>query len=132
MRVSAYREVRQSAGPCVLLESTTSPGPLARLTLLARDPRAVLVADRTGTRVLAGGKQYDLRDPISALRGPRAEAPAGRWPGRGGVAGPLAFDFARAHGPAGPPPLLIALAVDRFVVEEATAGPSSSPSPAPG
>ena len=130
--VSAWREVSETAGPCVLLESTTAPGPLARLTLLARQPRAVLVADRSGARVLTGGVEREVRDPFSALRALLAETPPGRWPDEGGVAGALAYDFARPHGPAAPTPLLIALAVDRFVVEEAASGPPSSPSVRPG
>jgi anthranilate/para-aminobenzoate synthase component I len=118
--VSAYHELREERGPCVLLESTTSAGPLARLSILARRPRAVLVADRSGTSVNtpSGARRVDA-DPIAALRALLREVPAGRWPDEGGVAGALAYDFARPKRPGAPTPLLIAVAVDRFLVEEA-------------
>jgi anthranilate/para-aminobenzoate synthase component I len=127
--LSVYRQARQTPGPCVLLESTTSPGPLARLTLLAHEPRAVLVADRSGATVTTASGQRDAgTDPIAALRALLTETPPGRWPDEGGVAGALAYDFARPHRPSAPGPWLVALAVDRFVVEEA---PPDPPSPAP-
>src|SRR5688500_15806912 len=108
--------MREERGPCVLLESTTSAGPLARLSILARRPRAVLVADRSGVRIStpsAGARSLEA-DPIAALRGLLREIPPGRWPDEGGVAGALAYDFARPQRPGAPTPLLIALAVDRF------------------
>jgi anthranilate/para-aminobenzoate synthase component I len=117
--VSAYDELRAETGPCVLLESTSPPGPLARLSVLARRPRAVLVAERSGTALLtAAGTRRLGDDPIAALRGLLAEVPEGRWPEEGGVAGALAYDFARPRRAAAGP-LLVALAVDRFEVEEA-------------
>jgi hypothetical protein len=70
--LSVYRQAREATGPCVLLESTTFPGPLARLTLLARDPRAVLVADRIGTHVYAGG---NIVSNVSARLLPGCDAP---------------------------------------------------------
>ena len=126
--MSVYQRARETAGPCVLLESTTFPGPLARLSLLACDPRAVLTADRAGTVVhtAAGTRTAGGGDPMTALRALLRETPPGRWPDEGGVAGALAYDFARPGRPAAPTPLFIALAVDRFVVDE-----SGTPSPTP-
>jgi anthranilate/para-aminobenzoate synthase component I len=43
--MSAYEALLATQGPCVLFESTTTGGSLARRSLLARHPRAVLVAD---------------------------------------------------------------------------------------
>jgi len=127
--LSVYGQARQTPGPCVLLESTTSPGPLARLALLAHEPRAVLVADRSGaTLTTASGTRGAGADPLAALRALLAETPPGRWPDEGGVAGALAYDFARPHRPRAPGPWLVALAVDRFVVEKA---PPDPPPPAP-
>ena len=129
--MSVYRRAREAAGPCVLLESTTSPGPLARLTLLARDPRAVLLADRSGaTFTTASGQRDAGTDPIAALRALLRETRPGRWPDEGGVAGALAYDFARPQRPSAPGPWLVALAVDRFEVEEAPPEPRA-PAPAP-
>jgi anthranilate/para-aminobenzoate synthase component I len=117
--VSAYHELREEAGPCVLLESTGPAGPLARLSILARRPRAVLVADRSGTTLFSarGNRRLDA-DPIQALRALLREVRPGRWPDEGGVAGALAYDFARPGRPPAPTPLLVALAVDRFFVED--------------
>jgi para-aminobenzoate synthetase component 1 len=117
--VSAYHELREEAGPCVLLESTGPAGPLARLSILARRPRAVLVADRSGTTLSSaqGDRRLDT-DPIQALRALLREVRPGRWPDEGGVAGALAYDFARPGRPPAPTPLLVALAVDRFLVED--------------
>jgi len=123
--------MREERGPCVLLESTTSAGPLARLSILARRPRAVLVADRAGTIVstASGARRVDP-DPVAALRALLREVPEGRWPDEGGVAGALAYDFARPGRPVAPTPLLIALAVDRFLVEEARPAPPARVPPA--
>jgi para-aminobenzoate synthetase component I len=103
---AAYEALRRSAGPCVLFESTTPPGPLSRLSLLARRPRALLVARRGHP------------DPLGALRSLLAEVRPGRWPEEGGVAGALAYDFARPGREPAPTPLLVALAVDRFLVAD--------------
>jgi anthranilate/para-aminobenzoate synthase component I len=117
--VSAWDELRGDAGPCVLLESTGPAGPLARRSILARGPRAVLVADRSGTTLSsAGGTRRLDGDPIAALRALLREVRPGRWPDEGGVAGALAYDFARPRRPPAPTPLLVALAVDRFFVED--------------
>jgi anthranilate/para-aminobenzoate synthase component I len=126
--LSAYKELRRETGPCVLLESTSPAGPLARLSLLARRPRSVLVADRSGVTLstTTGTRRVDA-DPIAALRALLDEVAPGRWPDEGGVAGALAYDFARPGRPAAKTPLLIALAVDRFLVGDAAAEPPSPP-----
>ena len=127
--MSAWDELREEQGPCVLLESTGPSGPLARLSILARQPRAVLVADRSGTTLSSaeGTRRLD-GDPIAALRALLHEVRPGRWPDEGGVAGALAYDFARPGRPPAPTPFLVALAVDRFLVEEAAGGePSGLP-----
>ena len=128
--MSAYDEVRNEAGPCVLFESTAAPGPLGRLSLLARRPRAILVADRSGSKVFSarGTRRVD-GDPVAALRALLREVPPGSWPDEGGVAGAVAYDLARPGRPAAPTPLLVALAVDRFLVEEAGGAEAARPSP---
>ena len=45
-----YDAFLATRGPCVLLESTVAPSPYARRSLLARNPRAALVADQEGLR----------------------------------------------------------------------------------
>jgi anthranilate/para-aminobenzoate synthase component I len=106
-----------------LLESTTAAGPLARHSVLLREPRAVLLADRAGARVFRSrGRVEPAGSPIAALRGLLAELPAGRWPDEGGVVGALAYDLARPARPGEPGPLLVALAAERLeVLEEAGA-----------
>jgi anthranilate/para-aminobenzoate synthase component I len=127
--VSAWDELRGETGPCVLLEGTGPTGPLSRLSILARRPRAVLVADRSGTTLSsAEGTRRPGGDPVAALRTLLRQVRPGRWPDEGGVAGALAYDFARPGRPAAPTPLLVALAVDRFLVEDA---PGSEPPPLP-
>ena len=100
--MSAYDELRRESGPCVLLESTGPPGPLARLSILARRPRAVLVADRAGATLsgATGTRRVDA-DPVAALRGLLREVRRGHWPDEGGVAGALAYD---SPGRGAPPP----------------------------
>ena len=121
--MTAYDELRAEPGPCVLMESTGPSGPLARLSILARRPRAVLVADRRGaTLSSAQGVRRLEADPIGALRALLREVAPGRWPDEGGVAGAIAYDFARPRRPPAPTPLLVALAVDRFLIEEAASG----------
>jgi anthranilate/para-aminobenzoate synthase component I len=132
--VSAWDVLREDSGPCVLLESTGPSGPLARLSILARQPRAVLVAHRWGTTLssAAGTRRLDA-DPVAALRALLREVRPGRWPDEGGVAGALAYDFARPRRPPAPTPLLVALAVDRFVVEDVPGGePPPLPTPQAG
>jgi anthranilate/para-aminobenzoate synthase component I len=129
---AAYRELLRTKGPCVLLESTSAPGPRARLSLLARSPRALVVSGPLGTRITRGSSPPEPRpgDPLEALREVLLETPAGRWPQEGGVAGALAYDYARPGRPHADTPLLIALAVDRFEVFEGPAEPAEPP-PAP-
>jgi anthranilate/para-aminobenzoate synthase component I len=118
--LSAYDELRREPGPCVFFESTGAPGPLSRVSIRACRPRALLVADRSGTTVSsAGGARRVDGDPVAALRGLLREIPPGRWPDEGGVAGALAYDFARPGRPPAPTPVLVAMSVDRFLVEEA-------------
>jgi para-aminobenzoate synthetase component 1 len=102
----------------VLLESTSAPSHLARRGILARDPRAVLVADGSGMRVLSPHGARRVRgDALQAMRALLGETRPGRWPDEGGLAGVLAYDAARP-GPGAATPRLVALAVDRFAVEE--------------
>ncbi len=115
--MNAYEALTTTEGPCVLLESTTSGSPLAQLALLARNPRAVLVADRSGVRITtSSGTRTGGADPLDALRSLLAGVPAGHWPEEGGVAGAIAYDFARPRATPAPTPLVVALAVDRFDV----------------
>ena len=111
---AAYAELLRTEGPCVLLESTSGPGPRSRSSLLARRPRATVVMGR------------GEGDPIERLRELLREVPEGTWPLEGGIAGALAYDYARPGRPAAPTPLLVALVVDRFEVREA-----EDPLPAP-
>ena len=116
--MTAFEALERTDGPCVLLESTTGPGPLARLSLLARWPRATLTADRHAVRIAdASGVRESADRPADALRALLREVPPGAWPEEGGIAGAIAYDLAR-HGPDAPTPLLFAIAVDRFLVEE--------------
>jgi anthranilate/para-aminobenzoate synthase component I len=114
----AFEETLRTDGPCVLLESTTGAGPLARLSLLARRPRAMLLAERQGVRVFdASGVRASAAAPLDALRALLREVPAGEWPDEGGIAGAIAYDLARP-GPAATTPLVFAIAVDRFLLVE--------------
>ncbi len=116
--MSAFEETLRTEGPCVLLESTTDAGPLARLSLLARWPRAMLLADREGVRVFdASFGHVSSEAPIDALRALLRTVPPGKWPDEGGIAGAIAYDLARP-GPAAATPLVFAIAVDRFLVVE--------------
>ena len=131
--MSARDALRETRGPCVLLESTAAPSALAVRSILARDPRAVLVADHGGLRLHSASGTRALRgSALDALRALLRETPPGRWPDEGGVAGVLAYDAARPGRGAGTPKL-VALAVDRFVVEEdgALAGPTAPGDGAP-
>jgi anthranilate/para-aminobenzoate synthase component I len=113
-----YDAFAATRGPCVLLESTSAFSPRARLGLLARNPRAALVADEHGLRrATADGITSVRGDAFSALRSMLAEVRPGRWPDEGGIAGALAYDAARP-GRAAATPKLIAFAFDRFLVEE--------------
>jgi anthranilate/para-aminobenzoate synthase component I len=89
----------------VLFEGTGTAGPLSRRALLAHSPRRVVVTH-------AGDGHWT--DTVRRLL---SEVPPGRWPEEGGVAGALAYDAARPSRGA-ETPLLVALAVDRFLVDE--------------
>jgi anthranilate/para-aminobenzoate synthase component I len=104
---AAYAELLRTTGPCVLLESTSGPGPRSRTSLLARRPRATVVVGR------------GEGDPLDRLRELLEEVPEGTGPGEGGIVGALAYDYARPGRPPAPTPLLVALVVDRFEVMEA-------------
>jgi para-aminobenzoate synthetase component 1 len=129
--LSVYDQLRREAGPCVLLESTAAPGPLGRLSMVARRPRAILVVDRSVATIssAAGTRRVDA-DPVDALRALLREVPPGTWPDEGGVAGALAYDFARPGRTSAPTPLLVAMAVDRFLVEQAEGVEAVRPFPA--
>jgi para-aminobenzoate synthetase component 1 len=117
--VSLFSELLATRGPAVILESTGGAPSLARLSMLARHPRAMLVADRETVRIAtpSGCRSLDC-DPFAALRWLLREVPAGRWPDEGGVVGALAYDFARPRREPEPTPLLIAMAFDRFQVSD--------------
>jgi para-aminobenzoate synthetase component 1 len=117
----AYEAFASTRGACVLLESTAAPSPHARRSLLARNPRAVLVADESGLRrASAEGVTRVGGDAFTALRAMLREVRPGHWPDEGGIAGALSYDAARPRRGAATPKL-IAFAVDRFLVEEADA-----------
>lgn len=102
----------------MLLESTARPSPHARRSILARNPRAVLIADRHGMRqATRQGVAAVGGDALRALRSMLRGVRQGKWPDEGGIAGALSYDAARP-GPGSWSPKLIALAVDRFLVEE--------------
>ena len=128
---AALAALRETRGPCVLFESTGGSGPRARRSLLARHPRALMVADGEGVRLAtAHGIQRLATDPIGALRSLIEGRPQGRWPHEGAVAGALAYDFARPRRGASTP-RLVAIAVDQLLVEEdgRLVAPGSAPAP---
>lgn len=128
--LNAYDALAGTQGACVLFESTTTGGPLARQSLLARDPRAVLVAYRSEASITTSrGTRRMSTDPVTALRSLHAELPRGEWPEEGAIAGALAYDYARPGLTPAPTPLLVALAVDRLEVCSSDALPRS-PDPA--
>lgn len=115
---SLFRKLQSTHGACALLESTTPSGPQARRSLLARDPRALLIADGRVTRVTtATGTREVPGDPLDIVRGLLAELPPGRWPEEGAVVGAIAYDYARPRGSVETPRVL-AMAVDRLEVVE--------------
>jgi para-aminobenzoate synthetase component 1 len=131
--VTFFDALDRTRGACALLESTSSAGPLARRSLLARNPNAILIADGAGTRVTtADGTRGLTGDPLDLLRELVAEMPRGEWPDEGAVVGALAYDYARPRRADRDAPRLIALAVDRLDVLEdgrLTIAPRASAAP---
>lgn len=114
-----YERLRDTPGACALLESTTSGGPLARRSLLARYPRALLVADGGGTHVTTATTTRTLAgDPLDHVGSLVRELRPGAWPDEGAIVGALAYDYARPRGAAASAPRLVALAVDRLEIAE--------------
>jgi anthranilate/para-aminobenzoate synthase component I len=114
----AFEALRATSGPCVLFESTGDASPRGRRSLLARYPRSLLVADAGGVRIASAGGIVDgPPDVVAGLRALLSSLPAGEWPQEGAVAGAIAYDFARP-GAGEPTPRVVALAVDRLLVEE--------------
>ena len=122
-----YATLRETRGACALLESTASPSPLSRRSLLARHPRAILVADGHGTRVTtASGTRTHAGDPLDVLRQLLAEVQTAR-PGAA-IVGALAYDYVRPRNAHPHAPRLLALAVDRL---EESVTPASEPEGSP-
>jgi len=125
---AALEALRGASGPCALLESTGGAAGLARFSLLAREPVAVLVAGRHETRLdwadgrceRAGGERA-----FELLRRLLAGLPAGAWPSGGAVVGALAYDWARPPRPGEEGPLLVALGVASFQVFPAEHDPQA-------
>src|SRR5262245_41229141 len=106
--------LRDTIGACALLESSTSTGPLARRTLFARHPRAILVADaRQTTIVTAAGARTRPGDALDHLRALHAELRP-----EGALFGALAYDYARPRQAHAAAPRLLALAVDHVTTME--------------
>jgi anthranilate/para-aminobenzoate synthase component I len=119
----AFDELLRTQGPCALFESTTPPGPRSARTLLARMPHAILTVDREAARIAtAEGLEDAPKDPALALRRLLALVPPA-----GAVVGVLAYDLVRRNRAPAPTPALVALAVDRMMVEEQ--GVAVSPAP---
>lgn len=134
---TAFEALVETSGACALLESSAPGGPLARRSLLARAPLALLRVDARGAEfTTAAGSQQTALDPLAALRVLLAQVPrGGSWPDEGAVVGALAYDHARPASRHGDLPLLVALAVERLEVfehAEALAQPIGARSPAPG
>jgi para-aminobenzoate synthetase component I len=110
--------LRATRGACALLESSSSTGPRSRRTLLARHPRAILIADGIRTTITtAGGARTLEGDALDHLRRLHAEC-RDAGPDGGAVFGALAYDYARPRQAHSSAPRLIALAVDRVEVLE--------------
>ncbi len=123
-----WESLRDTRGACALLESTTRGGPLARRSLLARDPFAVLTVDARGRARLEERSAARVLEaaPLRALRALVRACPA-----EGGVVGALAYDLARPAARRGALPLLVALAVERLTREEHAPSPVGAPPPRP-
>jgi anthranilate/para-aminobenzoate synthase component I len=132
---TAFETLLSTSGACALLESSAPGGPLARRSLLARAPFALLRVDARGTCFeSAAGTRHAALDAFAALRELLTLVPHGRWPDEGAVVGALAYDQARPASRHGDLPLLVALAVARLEVfehDEAELGAASGRSPAP-
>lgn len=116
-------------GPCALLESTGGAPGLARFSLLAEDPVAVLVAGRDEARLeWAGGGELRAAgsEAFALLRRLLTGLPAGAWPAGGAIVGALAYDWARPPRPGEDGPLLVALGVERLRLFPAEHDPASS------
>ncbi len=128
--MSAALEALEAArGPCALLESTGGAPRLARFSLLAHDPVAVLVAGRDEACLeWADGRQLRAAGSgaFTLLRRLLAELPARPWPQGGAIVGALAYDWARPARPADEGPLLVALGVERFQLFTVEHDPASS------
>ena len=127
---AALEALRAARGPCALLESTGGAARLARFSLLAREPRAVLTATRDEA-CLAWPDGREQRAPAARafdlLRGLLSALPAGPWPSGGAVVGALAYDWARPPRPGDDEtPLLVTLAVERFELFPAVLHPAGS------
>src|SRR5579859_4125152 len=110
--------LRETRGACALLEGGGMYGPLSRRSLLARNPRAVVLAGRgEATVTTAQGVRSWAGDPLDLLRELLKEVPSGSWPQEGGIVGALAYDYARPSS-TNAVPLLVALVTDRFDVLE--------------
>src|SRR5258708_1628942 len=115
---SLFPQLLEARGACALLESTTAASPLARRTLLARDPRAILIADGRGSRITTfSGTRAAGGDALDLLRQMSEDLPRGEWPEEGALVGAIAYDYVRPRGARGRP-LLVAMAVDRLSVVE--------------
>ncbi len=134
MRVNtAFEALASSTGACALLESSAPGGPLARRSLLARAPLAVLRVDANGAELeTASGSRHLALDPLAALRALLALVPRGTWPDEGAVVGALAYDHARPVARHGDLPLLVALAVERLeIFEHGASAPGRAPARTP-
>jgi anthranilate/para-aminobenzoate synthase component I len=114
-----FDRLRETRGACALLESSSSAGPLARRTLLARHPHTIVVADGRHTAITtAAGTRTEAGDPLDHLRPLQAALRRGAWPDEGAIVGALAYDYARPRGAPESRPRLVAFAVDALHVVE--------------
>jgi anthranilate/para-aminobenzoate synthase component I len=125
--LDAHAALHAAEGPCALLESTSGRGPLAQLSLLARRPRAWVIAGRRWARLCdLNGERRVGCDPLVFLRSLLQELPDGQWPEEAAVVGALAYDWARPASTADDAILLVALLVDRLEVFAAQPLPAAS------
>jgi para-aminobenzoate synthetase component 1 len=120
--------LQETAGACALLESTTTAGPLARRSILARHPRAILVADGTGSRIVTSAGTHRHRgDPLDHLRALAREVWGEAPPAEAGIVGALSYDYMRPRQAAPDAPRLLALAVDRLEIDDPQARVTGAP-----